>query len=485
MKQITLFSILITALLSCYAYAGINCDEVVYGKPNYMENMGKLATEAKLPDNYYSKYHQEVVSKLCKGEFIATDRLIDYGYIKAKEVEAIAAVLGKQYKAPPRSEAGKIYEKTYLKLLEFGASKSCASNAADEYVRKKDSSVGKLVQAALAGDKDALKVLKELSNAKKPENNKPLVKEEPMKSEPEQSGRENTNKISNSTSKQWILWIVVIACSFALFTYIYINKSKRLKKIVKFENLSDTETTVPQANSAKSYKEKNIKSWEQPLNEIGEFLNLSVVNMKPAERGLLGLLKSSIELVNLSDEPEKYLKNIKPYLDILTSDCDEELLKNIFYNFRETQNPEWITEYPEDIEAEFPKMLFIWGLININLLVSNNSNTWAYIDKIEKDWDIKHEDISSFHGWITGSADNYTVNCIEGYIDTFKSNNNICSKLVKTFRPTACEGNFDIDDIDFLSIREKIQNKLNESNTYFVPLNLDNSTSLITLTMVR
>jgi hypothetical protein len=204
MKQITIFFILTTVLLSCYAYAEMNCDEVVYGKPNYMENMGKLATEAKLPDSYYSKYHQEVVKLLCSGDLNKINQLIDYGHVKAKEVEAIAAVLGKQYKASPRSEAGKLYEKTYLKLLEFGVPKLCASNAADEYVKNTDGSVGKLVQTALTGDKDAVKVLKELSNAKRSENNKSLVKEEPMKSEPEQSEQENSDKINNSTP-----WLII------------------------------------------------------------------------------------------------------------------------------------------------------------------------------------------------------------------------------------------------------------------------------------
>ncbi|MBF0205033.1 MAG: hypothetical protein HQK67_12190 [Desulfamplus sp.] len=132
---------------------------------DHVETMEKLAIAAKLPDGYFSRYHESVVSELCGGDVKNINELVDIGYVKAKEAEAIAAVLGKQYKAPPRSEQGRLYEKTYLKLLELGDCDACASNHADEYVKNPNGSVGKLVKAALSGDKDALTKLNEPDNA--------------------------------------------------------------------------------------------------------------------------------------------------------------------------------------------------------------------------------------------------------------------------------------------------------------------------------
>ena len=53
MKKIAAVLFLVTVLIYSYAYADIQCGELVYSNPNYINNMEQLAIEAKLPDNYF------------------------------------------------------------------------------------------------------------------------------------------------------------------------------------------------------------------------------------------------------------------------------------------------------------------------------------------------------------------------------------------------------------------------------------------------
>lgn len=128
---------------------------------DHVETMEKLAIAAKLPDGYFSRYHESVFSDLCSGDIKDVDKLVDDGYVEAKEAEDIAALLGKQYKAPHRSEKGKLYEKAYSTLLSLGNCTACASNNADEYVKNPNSVIGKLVKASIDGDMNAFKKLNE------------------------------------------------------------------------------------------------------------------------------------------------------------------------------------------------------------------------------------------------------------------------------------------------------------------------------------
>ena len=138
--------------------AKVSCDDVIYGKENYFENMGKLCEVAGFEG--FNKHHEVVKSILCEGrDFKDIDRKVDIGEIEAAEAEAMAQVLGKKYKAPARTAEGTLYEKVYVGLGNLGMCNACASNAADEYVENPKSAVGKLVKAALAGDDNALNQL--------------------------------------------------------------------------------------------------------------------------------------------------------------------------------------------------------------------------------------------------------------------------------------------------------------------------------------
>jgi hypothetical protein len=140
----------------------IRCSDVKYNNANYHENMEKLAVRSGLPDNYYNKYHQGVVNQLCSGDTKGISELIDNGFVKANEVEAIAKVLGKTYKfTRERSETGKSYGSSKETFLNMGLCNACADNVAQYYSRKPDSPCGRLAKEALEGNSDAIKKLVE------------------------------------------------------------------------------------------------------------------------------------------------------------------------------------------------------------------------------------------------------------------------------------------------------------------------------------
>src|SRR5208337_5135595 len=86
-------TIIFSFVLVNLAFAQMSCADLKHGKPNYHEKMDELAKRAGLPDNYWSRYHESVVSALCSGDTKEVDNLIDNGYVKIKEVQGIARVL--------------------------------------------------------------------------------------------------------------------------------------------------------------------------------------------------------------------------------------------------------------------------------------------------------------------------------------------------------------------------------------------------------
>jgi hypothetical protein len=155
-----LFTISILSLvLANSTSAQISCSDVKYGNPNYHETMDELAKRAGLPDNYWSRYHESVVSGLCSGDTKDIDKLIDNGFVKPQEVQGIAKVLGKTYKPKQRSETGKTYGYSKKKFLEMGACAACADNIAQYYTKKPNSPCGKLAKQALEGSPEAIEKL--------------------------------------------------------------------------------------------------------------------------------------------------------------------------------------------------------------------------------------------------------------------------------------------------------------------------------------
>lgn len=52
------------SIAATFLYPYINCVDVNYGSEDYHSNIEKLAAQAKLPDNYYNRYHHSAVSDL-------------------------------------------------------------------------------------------------------------------------------------------------------------------------------------------------------------------------------------------------------------------------------------------------------------------------------------------------------------------------------------------------------------------------------------
>ncbi|SPF42602.1 conserved exported hypothetical protein [Syntrophobacter sp. SbD1] len=158
-SAVFLSAIIFSLVLINLAFAEMSCVDLKYGNPNYHEKMDELAKRAGLPDSYWSRYHESVVSALCSGDTKEVNNLIDNGYVKAIEVQGIAKVLGKTYKTKQRSETGKRYGYSKEKFMEMGACSACADNITQYYTKKPGSPCGKLAKQALEGNPDAIRKL--------------------------------------------------------------------------------------------------------------------------------------------------------------------------------------------------------------------------------------------------------------------------------------------------------------------------------------
>ena len=134
------------------AQAAIDCESLKPSNERYIESMEALATQARLPDNYFTRYHEDVVSDMCKGDEESIDSAIDYGYVKRSEVESIRESLG----LDKRSDIGASYEYSRRKFSSLGLSSAASGNIADFYTKKPDSQCGKLAKHALEGNPRAI-----------------------------------------------------------------------------------------------------------------------------------------------------------------------------------------------------------------------------------------------------------------------------------------------------------------------------------------
>jgi hypothetical protein len=156
-----LAAIILSFILAGSVFAQLSCKDVKYSNPNYHEKMDELAERAGLPDNYWSRYHEDVVRDLCNGSIKDIDELIDSGFVKPGEAQNIARVLGKAYKPKQRSETGKSYGYSRKRFSDMGTCSACADNIAQYYTKKPDSPCGKLAKQALEGNPDAVNKLVE------------------------------------------------------------------------------------------------------------------------------------------------------------------------------------------------------------------------------------------------------------------------------------------------------------------------------------
>lgn len=154
MTRILIFTLLF-GCLPFSANAGVKCRDLKYGNENYHEKMEELANLAKLPDGYYNRYHEDVVSNLCKGNAKEIKNSIDSGFVKRSEVESIKEALG----IDNRPDTGKSYGYSRQKFEEMGLCSACADNVAQNYTKKPSSKCGKLAKQALEGNPNAIEEL--------------------------------------------------------------------------------------------------------------------------------------------------------------------------------------------------------------------------------------------------------------------------------------------------------------------------------------
>jgi len=154
-KQLNKISFFISIItLTNTANAMLSCKDVKHGNENYFDNMQKLAADARLPDGYFHRYHESVVSGLCgEGDKEYIETLIETGYVARSEVQAIKEALGldKQYLK------GIKYQSIKEKFSYLGSAGS--GNVTYYYIYEPESKCGQLAKRALQGNKQAIETL--------------------------------------------------------------------------------------------------------------------------------------------------------------------------------------------------------------------------------------------------------------------------------------------------------------------------------------
>ena len=141
--------------VSTTAFAGLSCTDLKYGNDKYHRNMEALAKQARLEGDYFNRYHEDVVRHICDGKAKEVKRIVDRGYVKASEVEAIRETIGKG----TRSEVGQSYGYSKKKFSAMGLCSACADNVAQHYTAKPASQCGQLAKRALEGNPQAIEKL--------------------------------------------------------------------------------------------------------------------------------------------------------------------------------------------------------------------------------------------------------------------------------------------------------------------------------------
>jgi|GEM_PF-5422950 len=123
----------------------------------------ELQRQAKLAE--WNRYHDYIIGGLCGEDMQDLNDMIDQGYLSLSDVQAVAAVLGKNYNPSPRTKNGKLYQQIREGLLKQNLCSACASNLADEYINRPSGRVKQLIDKALAGNQSALHELQQLPSS--------------------------------------------------------------------------------------------------------------------------------------------------------------------------------------------------------------------------------------------------------------------------------------------------------------------------------
>jgi hypothetical protein len=148
-----------------------SCFELDYNHVNYHENMESLARKINSDgDDYVTRYLEDLVSDVCKGNIKGAQGVVESGFITRTEAQNVADVLGKNMKFVDQSDAGKKFSTTRSQLVDFGLCQACADNAARYVTEKPDSECGMLVTKALQADETAATTLAEFPDYCQPKD---------------------------------------------------------------------------------------------------------------------------------------------------------------------------------------------------------------------------------------------------------------------------------------------------------------------------
>ncbi len=135
---------------------GASCKELAYGSPMYEEKMRELASQAKLPGDAWTRYHESVVVGLCSGKTRDVDDAVGSGSVPVDEAQRIATILGKPYRPKQPTETRKKYASSKAEFIDMGACVACADNIAQHYAKRPKSQCAKLAKRAIDGDSRAI-----------------------------------------------------------------------------------------------------------------------------------------------------------------------------------------------------------------------------------------------------------------------------------------------------------------------------------------
>lgn len=141
--------------------ASVSCIDVDYGTENYSDNMDRLAKEAKLPGDSWTRYDEDVVRSICKDGGAGIQNEIKNGYVKKEEVDRIKADLV----VPKPIDLKNInYAQARKKFADMGLCSACQDNVAQHLLKTPSSQCGILAQHALQGYSSAIEELKTFPN---------------------------------------------------------------------------------------------------------------------------------------------------------------------------------------------------------------------------------------------------------------------------------------------------------------------------------
>jgi hypothetical protein len=139
----------------------MSCENVSHENKDYFENMEKLSKESNLPDNYFNKYHEDVVVSICNGNEKALIKSITDGYVPQEEVKRISITLGRSYKILEENIPKNLYSAHMKSLEKFNLCSACQSNISAHLSEQPNSKCSDLAKKAIQGDKNSISKLEE------------------------------------------------------------------------------------------------------------------------------------------------------------------------------------------------------------------------------------------------------------------------------------------------------------------------------------